>query len=58
MYVGLISDTHGVFSDGVKDFLAPVDVIWHAGDWGGDASFAEDLDDPHRRFARALLSPG
>ena len=41
MYVGLISDTHGVFSDEFKEFLAPCDVIWHAGDFGGGLSFAD-----------------
>ena len=35
MYVGVISDTHGVFADDVRRFLEPVDVIWHAGDFGG-----------------------
>ena len=39
MYIGLISDTHGVFSDGFRKFLEPVDVIWHAGDFGGGLSF-------------------
>lgn len=34
-YIGLISDTHGVFTDEVKAFLEPVDEIWHAGDFGG-----------------------
>ena len=43
MYAGLISDTHGVFSEPFKEFFAPVDVIWHAGDFGGGASFAEDM---------------
>lgn len=43
MYVGLISDTHGVFGEEFKEFLAPVDVIWHAGDFGGGASFAEEI---------------
>src|SRR5574344_2069731 len=43
MYVGLISDTHGVFSSDFKKFLEPVDVIWHAGDFGGGASFAESI---------------
>lgn len=43
MYVGLISDTHGVFSEGFREFFKPVDVIWHAGDFGGGASFAEDM---------------
>lgn len=35
MFVGLISDTHGVFDREFKDFLAPVDQVWHAGDFGG-----------------------
>ena len=35
MYIGLISDTHGVFDQPFRDFLAPVDQIWHAGDFGG-----------------------
>lgn len=43
MYIGLISDTHGVFSDEFKDFLSPVDVIWHAGDFGGGLSFADSI---------------
>ena len=43
MYIGLISDTHGLFGEEFKEFFAPVDVIWHAGDWGGDASFAESI---------------
>lgn len=43
MYVGLISDTHGVFSEPFRKFFEPVDVIWHAGDWGGDAAFAESI---------------
>ena len=34
-YIGLISDTHGLFSEAVRDFLAPVDEIWHCGDIGG-----------------------
>ncbi|MCQ2146559.1 MAG: metallophosphatase family protein [Bacteroidales bacterium] len=34
MYIGLISDTHGKFCQDVKDFLSPVDQIWHAGDFG------------------------
>ena len=41
MFVGLISDTHGVFSDEFKDFFGPVDVIWHAGDFGGGIGFAD-----------------
>jgi putative phosphoesterase len=43
MYVGIISDTHGVFSDEFKKFLEPVDVIWHAGDFGGGVSFARQI---------------
>ena len=41
--VGLISDTHGVFSKEFADFLAPVDVIWHAGDWGGGLGFVSQF---------------
>ena len=37
MFVGLISDTHGTFAEDVRRFLEPVDVIWHAGDFGGIA---------------------
>ncbi len=43
MFVGLISDTHGVFSEGFRKFLEPVDVIWHAGDFGGGLSFADGI---------------
>ena len=43
MYVGLISDTHGVFDDRLKPFLEPVDQLWHAGDWGGDADFVRSI---------------
>lgn len=43
MYIGLISDTHGVFDDRIRDFLAPVDEIWHAGDFGGGMELAEKI---------------
>lgn len=43
MYIGLISDTHGVFSDEFKAFFEPVDEIWHAGDFGGGMQLAEDI---------------
>ena len=43
MYVGLVSDTHGVFSDSFREFFEPVDVIWHAGDFGGGMYFIESL---------------
>ena len=43
MYIGLISDTHGVFSQQFRDFLAPVDQIWHAGDFGGGMEFADEI---------------
>jgi len=39
MFIGCISDTHGVFSDEFRDFLSPVDEIWHAGDFGGGMEF-------------------
>ena len=35
MFIGLISDTHGVFDPPFREFLEPVDEIWHAGDFGG-----------------------
>lgn len=44
MFVGLISDTHGVWSREFEEFLAPVDVIWHAGDWGGDLEFVKKIE--------------
>lgn len=34
MYIGLISDTHCLFDDALRRFLEPVDVVWHAGDFG------------------------
>ena len=43
MFVGLISDTHGVFSEQFRDFLEPVDVIWHAGDFGSGIEFAASI---------------
>ena len=42
-YIGLISDTHGVFDEQFKDFLGPVDEIWHAGDFGGGMELAEKI---------------
>jgi Predicted phosphoesterase len=38
MYVGLISDTHCVFDDRLREFLQPVDEVWHAGDFGNVAT--------------------
>lgn len=43
MYIGLISDTHGVFSDEFKAFLEPVDEVWHAGDFGGGLDLAAEI---------------
>lgn len=43
MYIGLLSDTHGVFGDEFKEFFAPVDVLWHAGDFGGGLTFADSI---------------
>ena len=42
MYIGLLSDTHGVFSPQFRDFFAPVDQIWHAGDFG-DLKTAQEI---------------
>ena len=41
MYIGLISDSHGVFSPEFREFLQPVDEIWHAGDFGGGLATAD-----------------
>lgn len=43
MHIGLISDTHGVFSKEFQEFLSPVDQIWHAGDFGGGMELAEEI---------------
>ena len=40
-YIGLISDTHGYFDKKLEKFLAPVDVVWHAGDFGNEATLSE-----------------
>ena len=42
-YIGLISDTHGVFDEPFKEFFVPVDEIWHAGDFGGGMELAEKI---------------
>ena len=42
-YIGLISDTHGVFDRQFREFLEPVDEIWHAGDFGGGMTTAEEI---------------
>lgn len=43
MRIGLISDTHGVFSEEFRDFFKDVDEIWHAGDFGGGMELAEKI---------------
>ena len=43
MYIGVLSDTHGVFSDEFKRFFDPVDEIWHAGDFGGGIDFVHQI---------------
>lgn len=43
MYIGLVSDTHGVWSEEFEKFLEPVDELWHAGDWGGDLEFTKKI---------------
>ncbi len=43
MFIGVISDTHGVFDERMKEFLEPVDEIWHAGDFGGGLALAEEI---------------
>ena len=43
MYIGVISDTHGVFDPQFREFLEPVDQIWHAGDFGGGMELAAQI---------------
>ncbi len=43
MYIGVISDTHGVFDPQFREFLQPVDEIWHAGDFGGGFATAAQI---------------
>lgn len=43
MFIGLISDSHGAFDPEFKDFLAPCDEIWHAGDFGGGLDTAAQI---------------
>lgn len=43
MYIGLISDTHGIFDEEFKKFFEPVDQIWHAGDFGGGIELAQKI---------------
>jgi putative phosphoesterase len=43
MFIGAISDTHGVFSKEFRDFLDPVEQIWHAGDFGGGLETAREI---------------
>lgn len=42
-YIGLISDTHGLFSEAVRNFLSPVDEIWHCGDIGGGLDTMKEI---------------
>lgn len=37
--IGLISDSHGLFDSALKEFLANVDEIWHAGDFGSEECY-------------------
>ena len=43
MFIGLISDSHGTFSPEFREFLQDVDVIWHAGDFGGGLDTEEEI---------------
>lgn len=55
MYVGLLSDTHGVITQGIYDFLDPVDEIWHAGDWGADEAFISGIRD--HKYSNGATKP-
>lgn len=43
MYIGLISDTHGRFDKEFREFLDPVDELWHAGDFGGGLDMEKEI---------------
>lgn len=43
MFIGILSDTHGVFGQEVRKFLEPTDQLWHAGDFGGGVEFADSI---------------
>lgn len=45
MFIGLISDTHGVFDPRFREFISQVDQIWHAGDFGGGMELAARMAD-------------
>lgn len=45
MFIGLLSDTHGRFDKEFREFLSPVDEIWHAGDFGGGLVTAAEIAD-------------
>ncbi|MCS6928465.1 MAG: metallophosphatase family protein [Saprospiraceae bacterium] len=34
MFIGLMSDTHGVLDERIFDYFSPCDEVWHAGDFG------------------------
>jgi hypothetical protein len=36
-FIGLLSDTHGIFDHKLENFFKDVDEIWHAGDFGNVA---------------------
>lgn len=39
--IGILSDTHGFIPDQVYWFMDACDEVWHAGDWGDEASFVQ-----------------
>ena len=43
MYIGVLSDTHGVFDNEFREFFKDVDEIWHAGDFGGGFKTAAEI---------------
>ena len=43
MFIGLISDSHGTFGPEFREFLKDVDVIWHAGDFGGGLDMEAEI---------------
>ena len=57
MFIGLISDSHGVFSPEFKEFLRDVDEIWHAGDFGGGLDTEAEIAIPRRGRLSGSIGP-
>lgn len=53
MKIGVISDTHGSLEPEFREFFKDVDVIWHAGDFGGNG--LEFTDSLKEYFGKSVI---